>query len=73
MLEKLRNSPNNTDFDYFVKVVKKFGFIFDRQKGSHQIYKSDFVEDILNIQNDKGKAKPVQIKDFIKLVENKKL
>jgi hypothetical protein len=33
----LRHSPNNTDFDYFVKVVKKFGFekIERKKSGSH--------------------------------------
>ncbi len=25
----------------FIKVIKKLGFYFDRQKGSHSIYKND--------------------------------
>jgi predicted RNA binding protein YcfA (HicA-like mRNA interferase family) len=61
MLEKLRNNLNNTSFDYFVKVVKKFGFkkIKRKTSGSHHYkFKNDKVDDILNIQSKDGKAKP---------------
>jgi hypothetical protein len=76
LLEKLKNSPNNTDFDYFVKVVKKFGFekIERKKSGSHHFkFENACVDEILNIQPKKGKAKPYQIKQFLDIVDSNNL
>jgi hypothetical protein len=63
LLEKLRNSPNNTDFDYFVKVVKKFGFekIKRKKSGSHiHQYINRTVGSKLNLQSKDGKLKIIK-------------
>jgi predicted RNA binding protein YcfA (HicA-like mRNA interferase family) len=73
LLEKIKNSPNNTRLDEFEKCIKKFGFVFDRQKGSHKIYVRNDIQEFVNIQSRKGKAKPEQISEFVKIVNKYKL
>jgi len=46
-----------------------FGFIFRGGKGSHRIYVKDGIREMLNFQNVKGKAKPYQVKQFLKIIE----
>ena len=72
MLRKLKNSKHNTQFDFFVKVIKKFGFeeIKKRKSGSH-IYNFILIEinERLNIQPKKGKAKIYQVEQFLNIIE----
>ena len=49
------------------------GFRFRGGKGSHRIYVRDGVREMLNFQCVKGKAKPYQVKQFLRVVENYKL
>lgn len=69
ILIKMMNSYNNVNFDDLVKVIKKFGFRWQRTRGSHNIFVNNKVNEIINIQNVSGKAKPYQIKQFLKLIE----
>ena len=48
-------------------------FRFRGGRGSHRIYVRDGVREMLNFQNVKGKAKPYQVKQFLKVVEKYKL
>ncbi len=38
-------------------------------KGSHHIYSRNGIEELLNLQDVKGKAKPYQVKQLIKIIE----
>ena len=69
LLEKLENNQKNVHFNDFVALVEAFGFREIRVKGSHHIYERSDVPDMVNIQNDKGQAKPYQIKQFLSLIE----
>jgi len=69
ILIKMMNSYNNVNLDDLVKVIKKFGFHWQRTRGSHNIFVNNNVNEIINIQNVNGKAKPYQIKQFLKLIE----
>jgi hypothetical protein len=53
----------------FVALITAYGFIRARGSGSHEIYRRQDVVEILNIQNDNGKAKSYQIKQFLSLIE----
>jgi predicted RNA binding protein YcfA (HicA-like mRNA interferase family) len=46
-----------------------FGFRFSRKRGSHHIYVHPSASELLNLQEVGGKAKPYQIRQFLKLVE----
>lgn len=55
---KLLQSPKNTRFGAFLRVVVAFGFRLDRTSGSHRIYIHDRVPEPLNLQPLDGEAKP---------------
>jgi len=71
LYRRLLNYPKNIHFDDFISVIEAFGFVRDRSKGSHQVYKHAAVPDkFLTLQPDKNhQAKPYQIKQFLSLVE----
>lgn len=46
-----------------------FGFRLSRISGSHHIFVQPQVPELVNLQNVGGKAKPYQIRQFLKLVE----
>lgn len=70
---KIKNNPTNVRFSDMCKLVEAFGFKYRGGKGSHRIYIKEGVFEILNFQNDKGKAKPYQIRQFLSIVEKYKL
>ncbi|MHA1364431.1 MAG: type II toxin-antitoxin system HicA family toxin, partial [Candidatus Freyarchaeota archaeon] len=55
------------------RIVEIFGFRFRGGRGSHRIYVRDGINEMLNFQNVGGKAKPYQVKQFIKIVEKHNL
>jgi len=69
LIKILNGSYQNISFNDFVALIERFGFEFVRQKGSHQIFWNDDIKESLNIQNVEGEAKPYQVKDFLKIIE----
>ena len=69
LFEDLKNNPKNVRFEKLCKIVEAFGFRFKGGKGSHRIYVQEEIGEMLNFQNVSGKAKPYQVKQFIKIVE----
>jgi len=70
LLLKAYNNPKGLRFAEFVKLVEAFGFEYRRQVGSHRIHGRPDVREVVNVQPTKdGKAKDVQVKDFLALVE----
>ncbi len=62
---KLEKEKTNTRFSRLIKICEEF-FGSPRVKGSHHIFKTPWPGDPrLNIQTDKGKAKPYQIGQVI--------
>ena len=50
-------------------LVEAFGFRLSRISGSHHIFVHADVPQLVNLQDVRGKAKPYQIRQFLKLVE----
>jgi predicted RNA binding protein YcfA (HicA-like mRNA interferase family) len=69
LFEKLLNKKNNVSFTDAVNCAEIFGFRLDRKSGSHHIFVNNSIPEILNLQNVKGKAKPYQIKQLLKIIE----
>lgn len=69
LLDKLlkATSDKNIDFHELRTLLHKMGFE-ERIKGSHHIYSREGVEEIINIQEKKGKAKPYQVKQIRQLI-----
>jgi predicted RNA binding protein YcfA (HicA-like mRNA interferase family) len=69
LLRKAVSAPQNFRFSEMVKLAEAFGFRFSRKRGSHHVYVHPSVSELLNLQEVGGKAKPYQIRQFLKLVE----
>jgi predicted RNA binding protein YcfA (HicA-like mRNA interferase family) len=61
------SSDANVDFEQLRRLLILFGFA-ERIKGSHHIFTKEDVEEILNIQEIRAKAKPYQVKQVRNLI-----
>ncbi|MBI4752871.1 type II toxin-antitoxin system HicA family toxin [Candidatus Desantisbacteria bacterium] len=57
----------NISFSDICQLLKKFGFD-ERIKGDHHIFTRGGIEEILNLQPKRSKAKPYQIKQICNLI-----
>ncbi len=69
LLQKAIFSPKNVRFDELVVLAEAFGFRLSRVTGSHHIFVHPEVTELINLQNVGGRAKPYQIRQFLRLVE----
>lgn len=69
LLQKILSGPKNTQFGEMVTLVEAFGFRLSRVRGSHHIFVHPQVRQLVNLQEVGGKAKPYQIRQFLRLVE----
>lgn len=68
--EKLVRSQANASFEEVCACAETVGFEYKRQSGSHILYRhKKHSHEIMNFQNDKGKAKPYQVRQLIKFIE----
>jgi hypothetical protein len=70
LLQRLTTTQANIRFGDLVRLAHALGFLHDRTSGSHRV----FIHGVhkaaqLNLQPDKGQAKPYQVKQLLKLVE----
>ncbi len=68
ILQKAKRSPENLNFGDMCKLVEAFGFTLDRIRGSHHLFVHPDVDELVNLQEESGKAKPYQVRQFLKLV-----
>lgn len=73
LFKKALNSPKNLPFHDFLSLTRAFGSRLERTSGSHHILVHDHVPEPLNIQEVGGKAKPYQVRQFLRLVEVRSL
>lgn len=52
-----------------VALVTSYGFELSRSGGSHHIFIHPEIDELVNLQRIRGKAKSYQIREFLKLVE----
>ena len=65
IIEKLEKEKNSTRFSQLTKICREH-FGEPRISGSHHIFKTPWPGDPrLNLQSDKGKAKPYQVEQVI--------
>jgi hypothetical protein len=69
LLAKVLASPANIRFAEMQRLVEAFGFRLLRVSASHHIYGRSGLNEQINLQEVSGKAKPYQIRQFLKLVE----
>ncbi|MDL1979091.1 MAG: type II toxin-antitoxin system HicA family toxin [Deltaproteobacteria bacterium] len=73
LLKKLLSGSKNIRFSEATSVAEAFGFRLDRINGSHHIYVHPDVPELANLQKVKGKAKPYQIRQLLKIIETHNL
>ena len=62
LLEILRGkSDANVEFDELRRMLRRLGFE-ERIRGSHHVFRRDGIEEKINLQRDKGKAKVYQVR-----------
>ncbi len=69
LLAQALAGSKNLRFRDFVRLVEAYGFHLSRTRGSHHIFSHPGVPELLNLQEVDGKAKPYQVRQFLKLVE----
>ncbi len=68
--ENLKRNPKNVRFEDLCRAAETFGFRFRGGKGSHRVYVRQGVVELLNFQNVGGKAKPYQVYQLLKVIED---
>ena len=69
LLAKIASGSKNISFNEMVTLIEAFGFRLSRINGSHHIFVHPEVPELVNLQEIGGKAKPYQIRQFLRLVE----
>ena len=59
----------NIRFSDFERLLVAFGFVLDRQTGSHRIWYHPKLRERMNVQPMAGQAKPYQVRQLLQLVE----
>lgn len=69
LLDKAANSPKNLRFEDLCALAECYGWVFQRQCGSHHIYMHPGIDSLMNFQPRNGKAKPTQVKQLLDAIE----
>jgi predicted RNA binding protein YcfA (HicA-like mRNA interferase family) len=69
LLKKALAGSKNIRFVDMITLAEAFGFQLSRVRGSHHILAHPDVPELVNLQEVNGKAKPYQIRQFLRLVE----
>jgi predicted RNA binding protein YcfA (HicA-like mRNA interferase family) len=68
-LQQILAGSKSIRFADMCRLVEAFGFFLSRVNGSHHIFTHPEVPELVNLQEVRGQAKPYQIRQFLKLVE----
>jgi len=72
-LERILSGSRNVRFADMQALVEAFGFTLIRISGSHHIFTHPDLPELINLQEVGGHAKPYQVRQFLKLVEQHSL
>jgi len=70
LLHRARTSPAGLRFEELCQLAECHGFIFARQNGSHRMYKRAGYPQVMNFQDDGGKAKGYQVKQLLIAIDD---
>ncbi len=69
VLQKILAGSKNIRFDEVVLLLEAYGFRLSRVRGSHHIFVHPEVNELVNLQNVDGEAKPYQVRQILRLIE----
>lgn len=64
IFERALAGSKNISFSDMIALVEAFGFRLSRVKGSHHIFTHPRVNELVNLQNARGKASPIRFVNF---------
>jgi predicted RNA binding protein YcfA (HicA-like mRNA interferase family) len=67
--QAILDGSRNVRFADFERLLQAFGFVLDRQNGSHRIWLHPGSRARMNVQPQGGDAKPYQVRQLVELVE----
>ncbi len=76
LVESARRSPANVRFRDLCGILLRLGYVLDRKRGSHRIYRHPSRPDLplVNLQESgAGKAKPYQVRQVLGIIETHRL
>lgn len=73
LLKKALSGSRNLTYREMIALAEAFGFRLSRVSGSHHIFVHPQVEELVNLQEVDGKAKPYQVRQLLRLVEQNDL
>lgn len=73
LLGKARSNPQKFRFAEVCRLAEAFGFMHRAGRGSHRVYTKKGVDYLLNFQNVGGMAKPYQVRQLLRVVDEHKL
>jgi virulence-associated protein VapD len=59
----------NVAFSDLRRLLEAMGFALSRTSGSHHIFNHPKINELINIQEIDGEAKPYQVRQFLRMVE----
>jgi predicted RNA binding protein YcfA (HicA-like mRNA interferase family) len=65
----VQSALRNVRFTGLIDLAEGFGFELARVRGSHYIFRHPDIPELINLQEERGEAKPYQIRQFLRLVE----
>lgn len=68
LMRLARGTMQNVSFDDMVNLIEGYGFRLARTTGSHHIFVHNDIPELANLQKVGNKAKPYQIRQFLRLV-----
>jgi len=69
LLQKILMGSQNLRFNDLVGLIEALGFGLERVNGSHHIFKHPDVQEMVNLQDVRGEAKPYQVRQVVELIE----
>jgi hypothetical protein len=69
LLQKILMGSQNIRFNDLINLIEALGFVLDRVNGSHHIFKHPDVQELVNLQDVRGEAKPYQVRQVVELIE----
>jgi predicted RNA binding protein YcfA (HicA-like mRNA interferase family) len=70
LLQRLsQGALHNVRFQDMISLLEGFGFQLVRIEGSHHVFTHPTIQELVNLQDVRGEAKPYQIRQFLRIIE----
>ena len=70
LLQRLsQGALRNVRFQDMKSQLEGFGFQLVRIEGSHHVFTHPTIQELVNLQEVRGEAKPYQIRQFLRIIE----